>query len=319
MERNLKSTEKMKFEAPTELSAKKGVVLAIAAAVISGWAVFINKFALANWTSSDIYTTEKNMVAALILTVVFAGFLYRKEIFGLPKKEWGRLALIGLIGGSLPFVLFFKGLSLASSSGAAFFHKTLFVWVAILAIPILKEKLSKMQLFAFGILIIGNISLFYPKELYFDTAGVLILTATVIWALENVLAKKFMNTISAPVMAWGRMFFGSIFLIGYLFFVGRGLELAHISLVQLPWLLLVGITLFLYVTFWYSGLKRVPAVVATSILTIASPITTVLNNIYSGVSLPANFWLIFSLILLGIVTLTFGSLRNSYNAKKSLI
>jgi len=297
---------------------KKGTILVIMAAVISGWAVFINKFALSNWENSEIYTTEKNLVAALILTVVFAGFLYRKEIFNLSKRDWGKLALIGLIGGALPFALFFKGLSLTSSSGAAFFHKTLFIWVAILAIPILKEKLSKIQLFAFGILIIGNVSLFLPEELSFGSAGALILAATIIWALENVLAKKFMSTIPAPIMAWGRMFFGSIILVGYMLIVGQGEQLINISTTQLPWLLLVGITLFLYVTFWYSGLKKVPAVVAASILTIASPITTLLNNIYSGTSLPANFWLFFSIILLGITTLVFGSLRTPYNAKISL-
>jgi len=316
--RNSKSTDNIKVGVPTELSEKKGVILTIVAAVISGWAVFINKFALANWNNSEIYTTEKNIVAALVLTVVFASVLYRKEILKLSKREWAKLVLIGLIGGALPFVLFFKGLSMVSSSGAAFFHKTLFVWVAILAIPILKEKLSKIQLFAFTILIIGNVSLFYPKELSFGSAGALILMATIIWALENVLAKKFMKSIKAPIMAWGRMFFGSIFLIGYLAAVGRGLELTNISIAQLPWLLLVGITLFLYVTFWYSGLKRVPAVVAASILTIASPITTLLNNLYRGISLPANFWLIFILILLGIVVLTSNVLINQHNGKKSL-
>lgn len=297
---------------------KKGVILTIAAAIVSGWAVFINKFALANWSNSEVYTSEKNIVAALVLTVVFAGIYKRREIAKLTKAEWGKLALIGLIGGALPFVLFFKGLSMASSSGAAFFHKTLFIWVAVLAIPILKEKLSKIQLFAFGILIVGNISLFYPKELFFGTAGAFILIATIIWALESVLAKKFMSTISAPVMAWGRMFFGSIFLIGYLAILGRGHELINISATQLPWLLLVGVTLFLYVTFWYSGLKRVPVVVAASILTIASPITTLLNNIYSGNGLPANFWYIFILILLGIIVLTSNALTKPYNGKISL-
>ncbi len=299
---------------------RKGIIFTIIAAVVSGWAVFINKFALVNWSNSEVYTSQKNIITALILTVVFVGWIYRKRIISLSIGEWGKLLIIGLIGGALPFVLFFKGLSLATSSSAAFFHKTLFIWVAILALPILKEKLSKIQLFAFAILVIGNISLFFPKTLFFGMAEILIILATIVWALENVLAKKFMKSIPAPIMAWGRMFFGSIILIGYLFIIGQGFGLTNISLFQLPWLLLVGITLFLFVTFWYGGLRRIPVVIAASILTIASPITTLLNSLYQGTTLPLNFWPIFALILLGLTILISNFLRSKHNkyAKKSI-
>ncbi len=138
----------------------KGIWLAIFATLISGFAVFINKYALAGWGSSEVYTSAKNIVAAVLLSAIFIGFGYRKKLKELSLVQWGKLALIGLIGGSIPFLLFFKGLQLSSAPGAAFWHKTLFIWVAILAYPILKEKLSKLQLIAFGVLVFGNVALF---------------------------------------------------------------------------------------------------------------------------------------------------------------
>ena len=45
-----------------------------------------------------------------------------------------------MIGGSVPFVLFFEGLARAEATQAAFIQKTLVVWVALLAVPLLRER-----------------------------------------------------------------------------------------------------------------------------------------------------------------------------------
>ncbi len=281
----------------------KGIWLAIFATLISGFAVFINKYALAGWGSSEVYTSAKNIVAAVLLSAIFIGFGYRKKLKELSLVQWGKLALIGLIGGSIPFLLFFKGLQLSSAPGAAFWHKTLFIWVAILAYPILKEKLSKLQLIAFGVLVFGNVALFWPKVIVFESATFLILGATVLWALENVLAKIFMKEISPAIMAWGRMSFGAIILILYLLATSKGAMLLNVSISQLPWLLIVGVTLFLYVSTWYRAIKKIPVAIAAAILTAASPLTTLLNNLIKGTALPEKFWLYIIPTLIGIIAL----------------
>jgi len=281
----------------------KGIWLAILATLISGFAVFINKYALAGWGSSEVYTSAKNIVAAVLLSSIFIGFGYREKLKQISLRQWGQLLLIGLIGGSIPFLMFFKGLQLSSAPGAAFWHKTLFIWVAILAYPILKEKLSKLQLAAFGVLILGNVALFWPKVMIFNSATLLILGATVLWALENVLAKIFMKEISPAIMAWGRMSFGAIILILYLVATSKGAMLFDISISQLPWLLIVGVTLFLYVSTWYRAINKIPVTIATAILTAASPITTLLNNLVKGTALPNNFWLYMIPFFIGIVAL----------------
>lgn len=282
-----------------------GKWLIVAATLISGFAVFINKFALAGWGSSEVYTSAKNIVAAILLSAVVFGFGYRKKIKKLTLKQWSKLALIGLIGGSIPFLMFFKGLQLSSAPGAAFWHKTLFIWVAILAWPILKEKFSKFQLAAFLLLIFGNIALFWPKVVVFESATLLILGATILWALESTLAKKFMVDISPAIMAWGRMALGSIVLILYTLATSRGSMLLDVSIAQLPWLLIVGITLFLYISTWYRALNKIPVSIAAAVLTAASPITTLLNNIVKGIALPTNYWLIMVPISIGIIALIF--------------
>jgi len=58
------------------------------------------------------------------------------------------LLLIGLVGGSIPFYLYFEGLSKISAINGAIIHKSLVIWVALLAIPFLKENMSKLQALA---------------------------------------------------------------------------------------------------------------------------------------------------------------------------
>lgn len=257
---------------------KKGIYLVLATAVISGFANFVNKFGMqALGKNAFQYTTLKNVVVALILILVVATPVIWPKLKRLTKKDWIRLVLIGLVGGSIPFLLFFKGLSLTSPVSASFLHKTLFIWVAILAWPILKEKITKLQFLALGLLLFGNIIFLGFKGMSWGYAETIILIATMLWAIENVIAKITLKQVDAMIVAWGRMFFGSIFLIGFLVATGNTTGLLEMNISQVGWILLVAAFLTGYVTTWYSALKRLPVTVTASFLVLASPITTFLN------------------------------------------
>lgn len=257
----------------------KGIYFAFLTALISGFAVFFNKFAIGFWASSSVYTTAKNLTAAVFLTSLILVLRKLPELKKLSKKDWLRLVLIGFVGGSIPFLLFFKGLSLTKASSAAFIHKTLFVWIALLALPILKEKLSKLQILALAILGLGAY-LFVSPSFSFGYGEILALMATFLWAVENIIAKITLKNISAFTLGWARMFFGSLFLMVYLGFTGNLAQLFVFSGEKLLWLLFVGAILFGYVTTWYSALKRAPATVVSAVLVLAAPITGILNAVF---------------------------------------
>ena len=120
--------------------SKRGVFLVISTAVISGFAIFINSYAVKDIDSS-LFTFLKNIVVALLLFAVILGIREYRELRELTRKQWMQLAAIGLIGGSIPFLLFFRGLQMTAGATSAFLHKTLFIFVAIFALLFLKEKL----------------------------------------------------------------------------------------------------------------------------------------------------------------------------------
>jgi len=255
--------------------------LVLTTALISGLAIFFNKFALSCLPSSDVFTFLKNVIVTVFLLAGIGFFTKFKELKNLKNKDWGMLILIGLVGGSVPFLLFFQGLTFTSASSAAMIHKTLFVWVSLLALVFLKEKLGNLQIAALGLLLLGNILILgLPKIFSWNRGETLILLATFLWAIENVIAKYALKNLSGEIVAFGRMFFGGLVLFIYLLFTQQVEAIAAVNRSGWIWTLVSAGILFGYVFTWYKGLKLLPASIAASILVIASVVTSILSAVF---------------------------------------
>lgn len=261
---------------------KTGIKLAIITALISGFAVFFNKLAVTKNIDPFQFTALKNILVGLILTLIILTPSVIKKLKDISKNNWLKLITIGVIGGSVPFLLFFKGLSMASAASAGFIHKTLFIWVAIFAIIFLKEKITILQYVALGILLIGNILLGGLPSIKFGYAELIILLATIMWSIESIIAKKMLKNIDAGVVAWGRMFFGAIILLAFVLPTSGLSGIFSLQVSQWSWIFLSAGFLTIYVVTWYNALKYEKASTVASVLVLASPITTMLDSIYSG-------------------------------------
>ncbi len=257
---------------------KKGYLLVFSTALISGLSIYLNKFSV-SVVNPYIFTGLKNMTVVVLLILFIVGWGRWPELKSLKKKQWGRLMAIGLVGGGLPFLMFFKGLSLTSASQGAFIHKTMFVWVAILAAFFLKEKINRWAYAGLISMVLGLWLMSKLGSLSINWGDGLILLATLFWSAEQILAKQALKDIAPSIVAWGRMFFG--FIVIFIFWAATDqLSLAvNLKQEQIGWVLFTAALLFGYVLTWYSGLKHVPATVATSILAIGFPATTLANVI----------------------------------------
>ncbi|GAA1975255.1 hypothetical protein GCM10009798_40620 [Nocardioides panacihumi] len=272
---------------------RTGIQLALATAVISGFSVFFNADGVRAFGDATAYTTAKNAVAAIVLLAVVAIGSRAGARLTLPRtgREWAALAAIGLVGGSVPFVLFFEGLARASSPQAAFLHKTLLVWVALLAVVFLGERLSLFHLLAIALLVIGQIGLVGGIS-SFGGAEAMILGATVMWAVEVVVAKWLLAGVSSWTVGVARMVLGSVVLIVWVGVRGDLGLLTSMTAEQAGWVLLTGVLLAAYVATWFAALQRAQAVDVTAVLVLAAPVTAVLSNVTDGVPLrPQLDWL----------------------------
>ncbi|MDE1798577.1 MAG: DMT family transporter, partial [Candidatus Micrarchaeota archaeon] len=123
----------------------KGKLLVLATAISSGIAVFYNAYAVQN-ADPLVFTALKNTLTALMLVALAAFAGQWKEFVALKAGQWMRLLAIAVIGGSIPFALFFWGLSQTDPSSGSFIYRFLFFASAALAAWALKERPSRNTL-----------------------------------------------------------------------------------------------------------------------------------------------------------------------------
>jgi drug/metabolite transporter (DMT)-like permease len=280
-----------------------GVVLAIFAAVISGIAIPVNKIFVV-----DIDPTVFTAVRSVLVGLVFLLISFRTH--GISKKllkhDWKYIALIAVIGGALAFLLFFTGLKFTTAGRAAFLQKTLPIYAALFAFIFLKEKISKTQIYALILMLIGMGVIFSvqlkPAELWMDPqfGDILVVGATVLWALESVFVKKVMKDgTSNFIVSFARMFFGGLVLFGAVVLTGRLGALYSLTLQQWNNIFISVCVLFGYVLFWYWSLKHTGVTKASSLLLIAPVVSVLAGYMWLGEPLSAIQLFGSALILIG--------------------
>lgn len=266
----------------TMKKSKKGIYLALLAAFISGVSIFLNKYAVDAIKQPLVFTSIKNTGVAMLLvtTVIMSGKW--KKILNLGKNELWKLFLIGVIGGSIPFYLFFTGLSQTPAVNGAIIQKTLIIWVAILAWPLLKEKMSFKKTALVALLFGANLLVGGFKGFKFSQGEGLILLATLFWAIETIIVKKALVKIDPVILVTARMGIGSIILLimsAVLQPVALN-KVVNLSINQWFWIILTMITLFGYVTSWYTALKHASATSVMAILVGSTLVTNILSAVF---------------------------------------
>lgn len=252
-----------------------GIRLALIAAIVSGISIFVNAQAISAFPNATLFTTLKNVIVGAALVAVVLVWR-RADVRRLAARQWAGLAALGVVGGSVPFVLFFEGLSRSvNAADASFIHKTLFVWVALGALAFLpRERLGAGQLAALAVLLAAQLLLGAPRSFNVGPGELMILAATLLWSAEIVVARRLLSGTSSAVAAAGRMGGGAIVMLAYAGATGQ-LTLA-LSPLQWAWIVVTALLLCAFVSTWYAALERAPATAVTCMLTLGAPITAAL-------------------------------------------
>ncbi len=279
---------------------QKGVALVFATAIISGFSIFLNKYAVSGIDSS-VFTFSKNLIVAAVLVSLLV--LWKKDALQLlTRKDWLTLSVIGLVGGAIPFLLFFRGLQLISGSMGSFIHKTMFIFVAVLAALFLGEKVKKWFFVAAIALLTGNFMLLKMKGFGFGFGAgeMMVLSATLLWAVENTFSKHALKRLDSTTVAAGRMGFGALFIFMFLAATGKAPLIFSLTQNQIGWIIITSVLLLAYVLTWYSGLKHIDVSAATTILMLGSPVTLLFSFAFSSAAVTIGDALGMMLVFAGV-------------------
>lgn len=263
-------------------SELRGTLLILLTAFISGFSIVVNRFFV---TEEKIDPLLFTAIRALFIGIIFffiSFYISQSKKTSFNKVSWKYLISIGLIGGSFAFWMFFTGLKMTTAGRAAFIHKTLPIYALILGVIFLKEKITKKQLSALIIMLLGLLIMESSKLSPDIRLGdMLVLGATVLWALENTISKKAMlKKESNWVVTFSRMFFGSLVLFGVIILLGKWNLLFSLTYQQIIYTVVSGLFLFLYVFTWYWGLKYINLSKASTILLLAPVISLILGVVW---------------------------------------
>lgn len=279
----------------------KGTIFAIIAAIISGFSIPLNKIFVVN-LDPLIFTALRSLVIGVAFFVIsyFSGRHVKT------KTNGKYLALIAIIGGAVAFLLFFTGLKLTTAGRGAFLQKTLPLYAVIFAFFVLKEKIPRKHLYSLLIMFIGIVVIFFsdiaPTQLWLNPSlgDLLVIIATVLWALEAVIARKVMvKGENNFFVSFIRMFFGGIILFTFAVLIGKFDVILSLSTQQLINIGISTVILFGYVFFWYWSLKLINASKAATLLLIAPIISLLFGTFVLNEPTPLIQLIGSALILIG--------------------
>lgn len=295
---------------------RMGIALVLGTAVISGISIPLNGVALGLvGTSSSVFTGLKNLLVGMVFVALLLATREVRTLRTLPRRDWLRLLGIGLLGGSVPFLLFFQALAWLGAAEvggalASFFHKTMFLFVAVLAVVFLRERLEKWLLIAAVLLLAGTFIVLTPSLRGPALPYGLVLLATALWAGEITLSKSTLRRLGANVVVSARMGFGALFILVYLVATGQVGQMVGLGGLQWQWILATAGLLVAYQTTFYHGLKHVDATSATSILVLGAALSVAVTLPLGGAAPTPLQVTGMLLILLGVAAGVVRALRH---------
>ncbi len=263
-----------------------GILLAFVTAIVSGVSIYVNGHAVKHFGDATVYTTAKNAVAGMLLLVLALTAEHAPRTPARPalrRGQWLGLLAVAVVGGSVPFVLFFEGLARAEATQASFIQKSLIIWVALLAVPLLKERFRAPHALAVILLLAGQAWIAgHAGTVVFGAGEAMILAATLLWSIEIVIVKRLLTALPPRTLAAARMGVGTALLVGWVAVSGKAGQLFALDGQQLKWVVLTGLLLTAYVATWYAALSRAQAIDVTAVLVFGVVVTAVLSGTADG-------------------------------------
>lgn len=181
------------------------------------------------------------------------------------KKNYSLLLFTSLCGAVIAPILFFYGLSNTSASDSSILINGEILFSILLAIVFFNEKLIKREIIAvilvlFGIVILTTNMQFSNSFLELNIGNILIVSATLFWALDNNISKIISKTIHIPKIIVLKSLIGGslLFMLTMVIF---GIEEFEVDIFHIPYLVFAGsmgfgVSLF----FFLNSLKRIGTV-----------------------------------------------------------
>ena len=254
----------------------------IFSAIFWGSSAIAGKILLETMRPSQV-TFLRFFIATLILGVVV--FTQNKRQLKLSFYEHVKLVILGVVGITLCYYFYFKGLNFSTAFNAGLIESTIPLVTLALSVLIKEERFDAINTIGFIIAYIGVIIIITKFDLSiilssnYNFGDILLLFGTLCFGLYNVLLKQFNFSFDSQNIKLFYIFmYGSIALLAWLFFDSKENHLnwsfSNKDIISLT-ILSVGASVLSYV-FFNDGINKIGASKASSFINLVPIITVVL-------------------------------------------
>ena len=145
-----------RHHATTTADERLGLAYAAAAAIIYGTAYPATAIALRSFTPLAIAGVACTLALPLVIALAAAGWLPRPSLAGMDGPRLARLVILAALGGVLFIAATNAAVALSGSTITGFVAPLYAVAAAVLAVPILGERLRWSAILAFGVALLGT-------------------------------------------------------------------------------------------------------------------------------------------------------------------
>lgn len=248
---------------------------------------------LTHIVTKDLMNSVNPMVSlfirASIISVVFGLWLlfHWKKNTRIERKDYKTLVILSILNIPVNQLLFFLAAELTTAPNLALAYALSPAFVLIIAMIFLKEKAGRVKILGVATAFAGVLIVLSERGISFGssyfTGNVLVLIASLSWALYTVIGKEFTTKYGAIYSTSLTMILGFIFYIPIFLLSGYDLNLP--SLAFKDWLQLLYLGLFAsgaaYVI-WYYALTKIEAGKVALFNNLQPVLTTVLSVIVFG-------------------------------------
>jgi drug/metabolite transporter (DMT)-like permease len=243
------------------------------------------------------------LVSLAYITIILIG----RKRFKMPtKSEWGTIALLGLLNIPVNQFLFLTSLKLTTPPNVALAYAMTPVFVLLIAIFFLKEKITLLKSAGVVLSIIGAFVIISARGLNLSGDGfqgdMIAFAASFSWALYTIIGKRPSQRLGAFLVTGLGMALGFIMYLPIFAFLPAEVDFAAITPTnwgQIAYLAFM--TSGVAYALWYHALTKLEASKVSVFNNLQPVLTTVLSIIFLGFALEQDFVIGASLIVIGVI------------------
>lgn len=280
---------------------KWGILSGIAASAIWGGMYVVSKVVL------EVIPPFALLTLRLLLGSLVLGLIVQWQGgLGFDRQQWKQVLGVGIVGYGISIGFQFIGTKLSNASNGALITSSTPAFVLLFAALLLKEKLTKRQIFALAISTLGALIVVDPRAARlspdFFWGNLSLVAAAITWALYSVLIRlvtRRLDTLRVSLVA----FLGGLFIT----FPASLWEWTTLGIGTIDWGVIAGILYLgmistaLAMFLWNTAFASLPAGVASLTLFAQPLVGALLGALWLGEKLSTLFFFGGVLISIGLV------------------